>query len=69
MLKYTFLSYLKHIEIFSFLSLKKSFNYISLTSYVKIYTLLPRYIFFNSNNLEKNNNVIHFEKNSIAGLF
>jgi len=63
MLKYTLPSPLIQniLENISLSSPKRSLNYIPLPSYVKIYTLIPQY-FFISNNLEKKNNLTHFEK-------
>ena len=71
MLKYTLSSPLTQNLLENYLSLpfpKRSLNYIPLSSYVKIYILLPQY-FFISNNVEKNNNLTHFGKNSIVDLF
>jgi len=55
MLKYTLPSpHIQNIlENISLPSPKRNMNYILLPSYVKIYTLLPHYIFFISNNLAK----------------
>ena len=74
MLEYTLPSSLIQniLENISLPSPKRSLNYIPLLSYLKIYTLLPQYFYFISNNLatkKKINLTVHFEKNSIACLF